>query len=137
MEGERNDCVVVRPGWLRDGNKGLFALAGRHSEAGQLAAAGKHDLAEQWLADWQRHTGERLHLEVVRSGPDGEDPFSAFALHAAGTRRIPLVASNHVPFPDAAGSESHPPPVFTPPGPVLAHPPRPRASTAPPPPQPQ
>src|SRR5690606_8186418 len=55
MEGHRHDGVVVRPQWLREGNEGLFLLAGRNSDAGRLAAAGKHELAEQWLADWQRH----------------------------------------------------------------------------------
>src|SRR5918993_4053239 len=63
MEGHRSDGgVVVRPDWLRDANTGLFLLAGRHSEAGRLAAAGKHELAEQWLADWQRSTGDGVFL---------------------------------------------------------------------------
>ena len=92
MEGHRHDGVVVRPQWLREANAGLFALAGRHSEAGRLAAAGKHELASQWLADWQAHTGGHLHLELTRTGRDGEDAFNAFALHAAADRDIPVVA---------------------------------------------
>jgi DNA polymerase-3 subunit alpha len=107
MEGQRHDGVVARPDWLRENNTGLFALAGRHSEAGRLAAAGKHDLAEQWRADWQRHTGERLHLELTRTQRDGEDPFNAFALHASAQRGIPVVASNDVRFLHAAGLNAH------------------------------
>jgi DNA polymerase-3 subunit alpha len=107
MEGHRHDGVVVRPQWLREANDGLFLLAGRHSEAGRLAAAGKHDLAEQWLADWQRHSGERLHLEITRTGRDGEEAFNGFALHASAQRAIPVVASNDVRFLDAAGYDAH------------------------------
>ena len=88
MEGHRHDGVVLRPEWLRDSNEGLFALAGRH------------ELAEQWLAEWQSRTGERMHLELTRTGRDGEDAFNAFALHAAARRGIPVVASNDVRFLD-------------------------------------
>ena len=107
MEGQRHDGVMLRPEWLRDNNGGLFAIAGRHSQAGRLLATGKHDLAGQWLADWQRHTGERLHLELTRTGRDGEDAFNAFALSAASTRGIPVVASNDVRFLDASGFDAH------------------------------
>src|SRR5690606_1453909 len=130
MEGQRHDGVVVRPEWLREANEGLFVLAGRHSEAGRLAAAGKHDLAGQWLADWQRHTGERMHLEVVRSGRDGEDAFNAFAIHAAAQRGIPLVASNDVRFLEAEGFESHEARVCIATGRVLDDPRRPRDYSA-------
>ncbi len=107
MEGQRHDGVMLRPEWLREANTGLFALAGRNSHAGRLVAAGKHDLAEQWLADWQRHTGERLHLELTRTGREGEEAFNAFALSAASTRGIPVVASNDVRFIDAEGFDAH------------------------------
>src|SRR3546814_16641276 len=54
MEGQRHDGVVLRPQWLAANNGGLFALAGRHAQVGQLAGTGRHDLAEQALADLQR-----------------------------------------------------------------------------------
>ena len=130
MEGQRHDGVVVRPDWLRTGNQGLFALAGRHSEAGRLAAAGKHDLAEQWLADWQRHADGRLHLEITRTGRDGEDPFNAFALHASGLRGIPVVAGNDVRFLAAEGYEAHEARVCIASGRVLDDPRRPRDYSA-------
>src|SRR6476469_9337903 len=107
MEGHRVDGVVVRPEGLRDSNEGLFAIAGRQSEAGRLAAAGKHDLATQWLADWQPHTGERLHLELTRTQRDGEDLFNAFALQASSDRGIPVIASNDVRFLDGSGFSAH------------------------------
>ncbi|MCI4566850.1 DNA polymerase III subunit alpha [Lysobacter sp. CFH 32150] len=130
MEGHRHDGVVLRPEWLRESNNGLFVLAGRNSEAGRLAASGKHDLAEQWLADWQRHTGERLHLELTRTGRDGEDAFNAFALHASTQRGIPVVASNDARFLDKDGFEAHEARVCIASGRVLDDPKRPREYSA-------
>src|SRR3546814_6062995 len=75
-------------------------------EAGLLAAAGKHELAEQWVADWQGATDGRLHLELTRTGRDGEDEFNAFALHASGRRGVPVVASNDVRFLDREDRKS-------------------------------
>jgi DNA polymerase-3 subunit alpha len=130
MEGHRHDGVVLRPDWLREQNEGLFLLAGRHSEGGRLAASGRHDLAGEWLADWQRHAGERLHLELTRTGREGEDAHNAFALHAASARGIPVVASNDVRFLDAAGFEAHEARVCIASGRVLDDPKRPRDYSA-------
>ena len=126
MHGQRHEGVVLHPDWLRDNNQGLFALAGRHSLAGRLAAAGRHDHAEQWLADWQRHTGERLHLELTRTGREGEDAFNKFALSAAATRGIPVVASNDVRFLDPDDFDAHEARVCIASGRVLDDPKRPR-----------
>ena len=106
MEGHRVDGVVARPAWL-EANAGLFALAGPQSDAGQLLAGGRHDLAEAAVADLQRRFGERLHLELVRTGRQGEDAFNAFALDVAARRGIPVVASNDVRFLDAEGFDAH------------------------------
>ncbi|MES2858630.1 MAG: PHP domain-containing protein, partial [Pseudomonadota bacterium] len=106
MEGQRHDGVVARPPWLQ-ANAGLFALAGPQSEAGQLFASGRFDLAEQALADLQASFGERLHLELVRTGRAGEDAFNAFALDVSARRGIPVIASNDVRFLDAEGFNAH------------------------------
>jgi DNA polymerase III subunit alpha len=126
MEGHRHDGVVVRPEWLRDGNRGLFALAGRHSAAGRLFASGRDDLAGQWLADWQRAFDENLFLELTRHGFDGEAGFNAFALNASARRGIPVVASNDVRFIDAEGFEAHEARVCIASGRVLDDPKRPK-----------
>ncbi|MFC3717152.1 DNA polymerase III subunit alpha [Luteimonas soli] len=107
MEGQRHDGVVLRPQWLAANNGGLFALAGRHAQVGQLAGSGRHDLAEQALADLQRHFGDRLHLELTRCGLDGEQAFNDFALHASGKLGIPVVASNDVRFLAPEGFDAH------------------------------
>ncbi|MDR1075653.1 MAG: DNA polymerase III subunit alpha [Xanthomonadaceae bacterium] len=127
MEGHRLEGgVAVTPEWLREYREGLFILAGRDSLAGRLAASGRHDLAEQQLTDWQRDFGDGLHLELTRTGRDGEEPFNAFALHAAGARGIPVVASNDVRFLDAEAFESHEARVCISSGRVLDDPKRPR-----------
>ncbi len=75
MEGHRPEGgVAIHPDWLKAGNANLFALAGRQSLAGRLALDGKHELAEQQLADWQRVFGDGLHLELTRTGREGEEP---------------------------------------------------------------
>ncbi|HEY4561322.1 MAG TPA: PHP domain-containing protein, partial [Lysobacter sp.] len=107
MEGHRNDGVALRPEWLREDNRGLFALAGCGSLAAQLAGGGRHDLAEAWLVDWKEVFGERLHLELTRTGRKGEEAFNSFALYASSLREIPVVASNDVRFLDESGFEAH------------------------------
>ena len=130
MEGQRHDGVVVRPQWLAEANEGLFALAGRNSQAGQLAAGNRHDLALQSLRDWQRHFDDRFHLELTRCGFAGEEAFNAFALHASAERGIPVVASNDVRFLDADGFDAHEARVCIATGRVLDDPKRPREYTA-------
>ncbi|WP_129135570.1 DNA polymerase III subunit alpha [Luteimonas sp. YGD11-2] len=126
LEGHRNDGVVVRPDWLKAHAGDLFALVGRHTEAGRLAATGKHELALGWLADLQAAFDDRLHLELTRTGRDGEAQFNDFALHASSVRGIPVVASNDVRFLDADGFEAHEARVCIASGRVLDDPRRPR-----------
>src|SRR5262245_12318672 len=107
MEGHRTEGVALRPEWLREDNAGLFALVGRQSLAGRLALGNRHELAEAWLADWRGTFGERLHLELTRTGREGEEAFNTFALHAAASRGLPVVATNDVRFIDAEGFDAH------------------------------
>ncbi|MDQ3287359.1 MAG: DNA polymerase III subunit alpha, partial [Pseudomonadota bacterium] len=130
MEGHRNDGVILRPEWLREDNTGLFALVGRHSQAGRLAATQRHELAHAWLADWQASFGDRLHLELTRTGRDGEEAFNSFALHASTERGIAVVASNDVRFVDAGGFEAHEARVCISSGRVLDDPKRPHEYSA-------
>ncbi|WP_296253432.1 PHP domain-containing protein, partial [uncultured Stenotrophomonas sp.] len=131
MEGHRNEGgVAVHPQWLKDGCKNLFALAGRHSLAGRLANDGRHDLAEQQLADWQRVFGDGLHLELTRTGRDGEEAFNQFALQAAGQRGLPVVATNDVRFLSPDDFYAHEARVCISTGRVLDDPKRPREYSA-------
>ncbi|HSR65008.1 MAG TPA: DNA polymerase III subunit alpha, partial [Xanthomonadaceae bacterium] len=71
-------------------------------------------------------TGERLHLELTRTGRDGEEAFNAFALHAASARGIPVVASNDARFLERDGFDAHEARVCIATGRVLDDPKRPR-----------
>lgn len=127
MEGHRPEGgVAVHPDWLKAGNANLFALAGRQSLAGRLALDGKHELAEQQLADWQRVFGDGLHLELTRTGREGEETFNQFALMAAGQRGLPVVASNDVRFLSPSDFSAHEARVCISTGRVLDDPKRPR-----------
>ncbi|QDH70642.1 DNA polymerase III subunit alpha [Marilutibacter alkalisoli] len=129
MEGHRTDSVAMRPEWLREDNAGLFVLAGRHSLAGRLTVANKHEHAEAWLADWQGVFDDRLHIELTRAGRDGEEAFNNFALHASAKRGLPVVASNDVRFLDRDGFEAHEARVCIASGRVLDDPKRPKDYT--------
>ncbi|MEH6416007.1 DNA polymerase III subunit alpha [Pseudomonas sp. CGJS7] len=130
MEGHRTEGVVLRPEWLREDNEGLFALAGRNSLAGRLAASNRDELAHAWLVDWQGVFGDRLHLELTRTQRDGEEAFNAFALQAASKRGLPVIASNDARFIDAEGYEAHEARVCIASGRVLDDPKRPRDYSA-------
>ncbi len=130
MEGHHMDGVAITPQWLAEDCAGLFAIAGRHSYAGRLAAGGRHEHAEQHLADLQRSFGENLHLEITRTQREGEDAFNAFALHAAASRGLPLIASNDVRFLDREGYDAHEARVCISTGRVLDDPKRPREYSA-------
>ena len=130
LEGQRGDCVAIEPEWLREDHAGLFAIAGRQSLAGRLALANRHDVAEAQLAEWRRVFGEDLHLELTRTGREGEEAFNRFALHASGKLGLPVVASNDVRFLDAAGFDAHEARVCISTGRVLDDPRRPRDYSA-------
>ncbi len=90
LEGHRPEGgVAIHPQWLKDGCHNLFALAGRQSLAGRLALDGKHELAEQQLADWQRVFGDGLHLELTETAVIGDEMLAASLLeklHRTGVK---------------------------------------------------
>ncbi|KRG69048.1 DNA polymerase III subunit alpha [Pseudoxanthomonas dokdonensis] len=130
MEGHRTDGVAIQPEWLQQDHAGLFALMGRNSHAGRLAGSGRHDLAEQHLADWQRVFDDGLHLELTRTRRDGEEAFNAFALHASVKRGLPVIASNDVRFLAPTDFDAHEARVCISSGRVLEDPKRPRDYSA-------
>ncbi|MDO5611268.1 MAG: DNA polymerase III subunit alpha [Pseudomonadota bacterium] len=130
MEGHRHDGVAVHPAWLGQENlDGLIAIAGRASEAGQLAAINRHDHAEGHLRDLLGLFGDRLNLSISRSGRNGEEAFNGFALAMSSKLGIPLIASNDVRFIDSEGYEAHEARVCIASGRVLDDPKRPHDYT--------
>ena len=85
--------------------EGLIVLLGRLSDVG--ASIGKPAAASRRLAEWRQAFGDRLYLEVVRTGRLGEGRFVLAAAALAAAEGVPVVASNDVRFPTAADFEAH------------------------------
>ena len=127
MEGHRNDGVVVRPA--------VVAAKRTPACSPSPAATAKPDGSRSRAStnspnngsrNGNRHTGERLHLELTRTAREGEDAFNAFALHASSRRGMPVVATNDARFLDADGFDAHEARVCIATGRVLDDPKRPR-----------
>jgi DNA polymerase-3 subunit alpha len=98
LEGHHGDHVAIRPEWLHAEATGLILLAGRESPIGKLAVEGHLDAAEHALRDLQEYFGDRVYLELTRTGRKHEEEFNAAAIELAGRCDLPLVASNDVRF---------------------------------------
>lgn len=87
--------------------EGLVVLLGRASDVG--AALGKQDDARAVAAldDWRRAFGDRLYMEVVRTGRRGEDRFVVDVARFAGAEGVPVAASNDVRFLHREDFEAH------------------------------
>lgn len=90
---------------LLDAADGLIALLGRGSDVG--AAFGAGDRARRRLDDWRRAFGDRVYLEVVRTGRAGENRFVVDAAAFAAATGVPVVATNDVRFLAGDDFEAH------------------------------
>jgi DNA polymerase-3 subunit alpha len=107
LEGHQGDHVAVRPEWLLAEASGLIVIAGRDSPIGKLATDGHLDAAEHALHELQRHFGDRLYLELTRTGRKREEDFNTAAAELAGRCDLPLLASNDVRFLDRDDFDAH------------------------------
>jgi DNA polymerase-3 subunit alpha len=107
LEGHHGDHVAVRPEWLHAETGGLIVLVGRDSPAGKLIVEGHTDAAEHALRELQRHFGDRVYLELTRTGRRHEEEFNTAAIELAGRCDLPLLASNDVRFLDRADFDAH------------------------------
>jgi len=107
LEGHHGDHVAIRPEWLHAEANGLVVLAGRESPIGKLAVEGHLDAAEHALRDLQKYFGDRVYLELVRTGRKHEDEFNNAAIELAGRCDLPLLASNDVRFLDRDDFDAH------------------------------
>ncbi len=86
---------------------GLIALLGAASDVGVAIGADDASSAERRLSAWQRAFGDRVYLEVARTGREGEDGFVADAVGLAATAGVPVVACNEVRFLAPDDFEAH------------------------------
>ncbi len=87
--------------------EGLIALLGSASDVG--VALVKQDAARAGaaLAGWRKAFGDRLYMEVVRTGRPDEDRFVVEVARFAGARGVPVAASNDVRFLHREDFEAH------------------------------
>ena len=85
--------------------EGLIVLLGQDSDIG--VALRKGQAATDRLASWRSAFGDRVYLEVVRTGRPGEGRFVANAVALAAQTDVPVVASNDVRFLAAEDFEAH------------------------------
>jgi DNA polymerase-3 subunit alpha len=126
---ERSDPerVVVQRDWLDAGAAGLHLLLGPHSDIATGVRNGHDAAALSALQRWQRRFGDRVHLELLRTGRAGEDAWLAAALDLGAAADCPAVATNDVRFLAPADFEAHEARVCIHGGHVLNDPRRPRA----------
>ena len=92
---------------LKRGGAGLAVLLGAGSDVGHALTGGHPEDAAQALAAWRESFGDRVYLEVVRTGRPGENEFVLLAAEFAARWEVPLVASNDVRFLTADDFEAH------------------------------
>jgi len=127
LEGQRKGHATVERDWLtREGLSGIVALAGPQSDLGRLLTAGRMPESEHTLAYWQQLFGDRLYLEILRTGRAGEEQHLAAAVDLAIRRGVPVVASNDVRFISQTEFEAHEARVCIHEGAQLGDPNRPR-----------
>ena len=129
IEGRRGDHALIDPLWFDGHSNGLIALAGRHSDVGQLLLADKADGAFARSQDWLRHFDDRWYVEITRTGHADEAHYTAAALQLAAASSCPVVASNDVRFLDREDAEAHEARVCIQQGRLLNDPRRPRDYT--------
>jgi len=126
LDGHRGDRVVLRESWLDEVNVGLVALAGRQSAVGNALSERRERHAEDALQRLRRRFEDRLYLELVRCGREGEARWNARALNLGQRFDLPALASNDVRFLHADDFEAHEARVCISTGRVLGDPKRPR-----------
>jgi DNA polymerase III subunit alpha len=98
-DGQLNGTPTVSSDWLTECAEGLILFAGgTSSEIGQHLLAGKHDAASSVAGAWQQVFGDRLYLNVSRTGRAGESRYLGEAFDLASRLDIALVATNDVRF---------------------------------------
>ena len=98
---------VVKRDWLADHSEGLIALLGPQSELAKPLAEGKPNLVAMKMDWWQRHFDDRIYLEFVRTGRDGETQYIANCAQVIERYGVPAVATNDVRFAVEEDFEAH------------------------------
>ncbi|MEM1081263.1 MAG: PHP domain-containing protein, partial [Pseudomonadota bacterium] len=102
IDGRHRGHARVHRHWLTQAdNTGLIVLLGWDSDVGQALRDGFADEAEQRLQQWHQAFGDRLYIELQRTGREAEAQAESGLLGLAASLQLPVVASNDVRFASA------------------------------------
>ncbi|HQV40573.1 MAG: DNA polymerase III subunit alpha [Moraxellaceae bacterium] len=88
-------------------HEGLIVLVGKRSNVGLALLGSDLQVANDSLADWMRIFPQRVYLELVRTGRDGEEDFLHAAMELGDALQCPVVATNDVRFLYQEDFEAH------------------------------
>jgi len=102
IEGRHRGQPRIQKNWLTTtDNEGLIVLLGWSSDVGQALRDGYAEEAGQRLHQWQSLFGDRLYIELERTGRAQEREAEPGLLRLAAAMQVPVVASNDVRFPSS------------------------------------
>ena len=126
QENQHQGRAMMRFEWLPGAADDLIVLLGKNSELGQSLLKQNSAQSKQLLNDWLAIFGDRLYLQLQRTGREQEEEFIQAAVDLAIQNDIPVVASNDVHFLAKEDFEAHEARVCINEGRVLADPRRPK-----------
>ncbi len=88
----------IGPDWLDQDTDGLVMLTGWAGDVGRALANHQPQEARRRLEDWRTRFGDRLYIDLQRTGRSGEQETEPGLLELAVALEIPVVASNDVRF---------------------------------------
>ncbi|MDX1443416.1 MAG: DNA polymerase III subunit alpha [Gammaproteobacteria bacterium] len=126
-EGQTRGLPVVKREWLHGHTEGLIAIS--HCREGEIARAllgSREGEADEILNQWLAWFGDRLYLELRRTGRENEEASNLAMVELASRRGVPVVATNDVRFIEKSDFEAHETRVCIHDSRVLADPRRPK-----------
>jgi len=94
--------------WLQGHTDGLIALSGgQQSELGAALMAGRDNLSQTILSEYQALFPNRFYIELQRVGRAHEEEYIRAAVQLAATHQVPLVATNDAHFMQESDFDAH------------------------------
>ena len=108
LENQHYDKPLIKKAWLLQQHQGLILLSGaRDSDIGQNLIKGQEEVAEALMAEYKSVFGDRVYVELQRTGRPGDEAVLNASVGVAAKLQIPVVATNDVRFIQAEDFEAH------------------------------
>jgi DNA polymerase-3 subunit alpha len=101
------DRVLLLKDNLSRHSQGLFLLLGPRSNVAHLVEVGHYEQAKLTLKQWQKSFGDRVYLELVRTGRVQDERWDEAAKMLSTDQQCPVIASNDVRFLKREDFEAH------------------------------